>query len=238
MSNKSQLVNQSSDSDIELFDFNQSPTTISSINVTVINANELNIEVKALDFVNLKQDNYQIVVWEGAITPPYEDIENNIVKREGIYSSTSKATFTVTAESMDVNFYNGVYCVGFLMGDRLQSVCSYSSLVGGAEVTVFQSVIYALTVSASQISIGFVTPNGNNPELNRQYIDVYSLDEPVRQENALNIIGHLSSYSAGQIVIKIKEGIKLERGKSYRALYDFNKDFSSYGSEAIFTIPK
>lgn len=219
-------------------EFKQSPSLISNIEVTVLNANELDIKVDALDFVNLDKDNYQIIVWQNNLTPPYEALDENVLTIENIPSNSSKAAMTIKCDSLGVNFYNGIYCVGFLMGDKPSSVCSFSSLVSGTEVSVFQSAVYISSVGVSQVSVGFVTPVNNNPELNRQYIDIFDAEGSINRDSVLNIRGNFSSTAAGQVVLHIKEGVKLERGKSYRALYDFNGDFESYGAEAFFTIPK
>lgn len=219
-------------------EFKQSPSLISNIDVTVLNANELDIKVEALDFVNLNRDNYQIIIWKNNLTPPYEDLDENVVAIANIPSNSSKASMTLRCDSLGVNYYSGIYCVGFLMGDKLSSVCSFASLVSGTEVSVFQSAVYISSVGVSQVSVGFVTPVNNNPESNRQYIDVFDAEGSVNRNSVLNIRGSFSSTATGQVVLHIKEGMKLERGKSYRALYDFNGDFESYGAEAFFTIPK
>ena len=198
--------------------FTQIVPRTSTIRASVINANTLDVQVTALDFVNLRDDKYSIVIWHGAVMPPYEDLESGIIHRQPIETSSSSASITVSPTSKSINFYTDIYCIGFLMGDKLTSVSAFSAISGGIEITHFQSALYVLSVSVTQISVGFTTPTNNNPTQNTQYIDIFPDSGPINSSTALSIRGNFSDYASGQTVIRLKDDVPLERGSSYRVL--------------------
>lgn len=212
--------------------------TQTEITVTVLTANKLKIEYSTLDFINPQKDNCHIAIWQECVTPPYGDMNVKRVAYQLLPRTTPQGDFELVCDHPDVNFYHDNYCIGFCMGDKLTSVCSYATLVGGVMVVNFESSVFVLNASTEQIAVHYSTPINNNPHANRQYVDLYEADADPISRNCLSIRPLMGDYASGQVTLRVKQGTVLQRGKSYKILYDFNTDYSSYGCEHFFKTPE
>jgi hypothetical protein len=208
------------------------------ISVNVLTANKLRISYVTLDFMHPKSKDCHIAVWQDCLTPPYGSMDEKNVYFKQVENNGTTSSVEITCDHADVNFYDDDYCVGFCMGNKQTSVCSFASLIGGAMVTNFESAIFSLGVSTRQVTAHYTTPPNNDPSDNSQFIDLYKADAEVKYENCLSVRGLMGNYNDGQITLNVKEGTVLSRGERYKILYDFNGDYSSYGCQYFFDVPE
>lgn len=123
----------------------------------------------------------RVCVWSGAYPTGTPITIANATGTEG--------SFKLTAQGY--NFQQGLFTVGFMVdtGGNLSSICATGLLNNGQLLSVQSTTVIPTNQynagGKSYLTVNYSTPEGNLPNTNRDWVDLFTGDTPVMPPNKL-----------------------------------------------------